>query len=392
MKKLLLLTGLGLTLAAGQPALAQYYYLPFVSPRQNPGGLNTDGEGRYDLGQPGWNLLVTGTAATEAVPAWSGLQTLPFAFQMGGQPHTSYQVSTSGVLTLSPGPTPGAPTAAPAPATANTALPAAGVPNNSVCLWGAVMTASNDFMLSKTFGTAPNRQHWVQFNSVSLSGAGGTALAGSFIYASIVLEETTNKVYLVWQRSGADAQGLTAGIQLTGSSAVQLPASPNVSLPNLASVGADDNKYFEFVAGTQPALDLAGNYLRLPNTAARNGSVSVRGVFSNFGTQTVTNLVANYRVGNGPVVSAPLTGYNVASLDTGAFVHPTALVPTAGGVLRVRAWMSALNGSPDQQPANDTMRTTLVVGCLSPLSLSPTQNSRIFSLTHFLRFYLYPPL
>ncbi len=356
MKKLFLLSGLGLALAAGQPVLAQYYILPYNGPRQNPGGLNTDGEGRYDLGQPGWNLVLTGTAATQATPVWSAVQTLPFAFQMGGQGYTSYKVSTSGVLTFS--------TAATAvPPTSNAALPSADVPDNSVCLWGTLMTASTDFMISKTFGTAPNRQHWVQFNSVSLpTGTTSNPIAGSFLYASIVLEESTNKAFLVWQRAGADAQTLTAGIQLNATTAYQTPTSPNMSLPNLASVAPVDNKYVEFAPGVQPALDLAGNYLMVPNIGVLNGSVSIRGVFSNIGTQTVNTLTANYRVGNGPVVSAPLTGYNVASLDTGVFVHPTAFVPSVGGVLKVRAWLSRPNGGLDQQLANDTMRTTFVVG------------------------------
>ena len=363
MKKLLLFTGLGLTLAGLQPAAAQYYMLPYASPRQNPGNLNQDGEGRYDLGQPGWNLLLTGTAATQAAPVWSAVQTLPFAFQLGGQVVSSYQVSSSGVLTFSTGVVPGSPTAAPVPPTLNAALPSADVPDKSVCLWGTLMTASTDFLLSKTFGTAPNRQHWVQFNSVSLpQGATSNPIAGSFFYASIVLEETTNKVYLVWQRSGADAQTLTAGVQLNATTAYQTAASPNASILNLGSVAPNDNQYFEFAPGTQPALDLAGNYLTVPNIAARNGSVSIRGVFSNVGTQTVTSLTANYRVNNGPVVSAPLTGVSIASLDTGAFVHPTAFVPTVGGVLKVRAWMSRPNGGLDQQLANDTMRTTFVVG------------------------------
>ena len=355
MKKLLLLTGLGLTLAGLQPVAAQYYILPYTRAHQNPGNLNQDGEGRYDLGQPSWNLLLTGSAATQAAPVWSAAQTLPFSFQLGGQAVSGYKVSSSGVLTFS--------TAATAvPPTLNAALPSVDVPDKSVCLWGTLMTANTDYLITKTFGTAPNRQHWVQFNSVSLPGANSALIPGSFFYASIVLEETTNKVYLVWQRAGADAQTLTAGVQINATTAYQTTTSPNTSIPSLASATSGDNQYFEFAPGVQPALDLAGNYLTVPNTAARNSSVRIQGVFTNVGTQTVTGLTANYRINNGPVVSAPLTGFNVATLDTGAFVHPTAYVPTVGGVLKVRAWMSAPNGGLDQQLANDTMRTTFVVG------------------------------
>ncbi len=357
MNKGFLLAGVISALAlAVRPAVAQYYALPHAAPGQNPGGLNTDGEGRFDLGQPGWNLLLTGTTATQAQPAWTPVQTLPFAFNVGGQSYNSYKVSSSGVLTFTT-------TATAVPPTANTALPDAQLSNNSVGFWGLMMAATNDFLISKTFGTFPNRQHWVQFNSVSVPTAANNApISGSFLYCSIVLEETTNKVYLVWQRSGADAQTLSAGLQTNATTAYGLDLNPTTSIPNLASAAATDNQYQEIAPGTQPALDLAGNALTLPNTAALQSTVTVRGSVENLGTQAVTSATANYRVGNGPVVSAPLNSINVTPLGRANFVHPVPFTVAAGGVLQVRAWLSAPNGGVDQQVSNDTIRGTVVVG------------------------------
>ena len=48
-------------------------------------------------------MLVTGDVNTQATPAWSAVQTLPFAFQFNGQTVNSYKVSTSGVLTFTGG-------------------------------------------------------------------------------------------------------------------------------------------------------------------------------------------------------------------------------------------------------------------------------------------------
>jgi len=355
MKKLLLLSGVVLGGLATKPALAQYYLIPNLQAQQNPSGVNTDSEGRFDLGQPGWTQILAGSAATLAAPAWSPVQTLPFGFQMNGQTFTSYKVSSSGVLTFSTAAT-GVPT------TRNYALPIAQIPDNSVCIWGTLMTADNDYLVTKTFGAAPYRQHWVQFNSASIP-AGGTSspIATAFVYCSIVLEETTNKVYLVWQRSGAQGQTLTAGIQLNATQAVQVANAPNTSIPNLADISPIDNAYYEFTPGTQPTLDVAGRQLRLPRTAALQSNVTIRGLFQNMGTQNIASLTANYKVGNGPVVSAPLSGFNVASLDTAVFVHPTAWQPTSGGVIPVKAWLSGPNGGTDAQPSNDTIRTTIVV-------------------------------
>ena len=356
MKKILLSA---LALAAGllaRPAAAQYYILPNLTAGQNPGGQNLDDEARHDVATNPWNLVLTGTAATQANPDWTAVQALPFGFQMNGQTFTSYKVSTSGVLTFSTG-------ATAVPGTANRPLPDAAIPDNSVCVWGTLLTASNDFIVSKTFGTAPNRQHWVQFNSVSIPTGNPTVpYTSGFIYLSIVLEEGTNKVYTVWQRAGADPQTLTVGIQLNATQAVQVAASPNVSVPNLGDITPGDNGFYEFGPGVQAVRDLSGRFLRMPRTAAKQASVPVRGVVQNLGTATVNTVTANYRINNGPVVSAPLTGYTMAQLDTAAFTHPTPWVPATGGVFRVRAWLSNINGGADQNPANDTLRTSVVVG------------------------------
>jgi hypothetical protein len=356
MKKLFLLAGVALSGLAAEPVLAQYYLVPNLQAHQNPGGLNTDSEGRFDLGLPGWTQVLAGDTVTRANPAWSPVQTLPFAFQMNGQSFTSYKVSTSGVLTFTT-------SATTVPTTRNYVLPAAQIPDNSVCIWGTLLTADNDYLITKTFGTAPNRQQWIQFNSSSLP-AGGTnsPLSGAYVYCSIVLEETTNKVYLVWQRSGSQGQTLTAGIQLSATQYMQIAGSPNVSVPNLADTSPVDNGYYEFTPGTQPLLDVAGRHLSLPHTATLQSNVTIQGVFQNQGTQNINSLVVNYKVANGPVVSAPLSGFNVALLDTGVFVHPTPWRPTTGGVIAVKAWLTNPNGGVDQQPSNDTIRTTIVVG------------------------------
>ncbi|MBL0071768.1 MAG: hypothetical protein IPP34_08130 [Bacteroidetes bacterium] len=75
-------------------------------------------------------------------------------------------------------------------------LPSALIPDNSVCVWGLQATGANDNIVVKTFGTAPNRQYWIFFTSYSIPG--NTA---GWTYWSIVLEETSNKIYLVDQRT-----------------------------------------------------------------------------------------------------------------------------------------------------------------------------------------------
>ncbi|GAB3578422.1 T9SS type A sorting domain-containing protein [Hymenobacter daeguensis] len=329
--------------------------MPNLQAGQNPGALNNDNEDRHDTALTPWNLLLTGTANTQTAPEWTPVQTLPFGFQMNGQTFTSYKVSSSGVLTFSTG-------ALAVPSNQNRVLPDAAIPDNSICTWGTLMTANNDYIVSKTFGTAPNRQHWVQFNSISIPGANtNIPYANGVIYLCIVLEESTNKIYTVWQRANSEPQTLTVGIQLSATQAVQVAASPAVTVPNLADLTPADNGYYEFGPGTQAVRDIAGRAIRLPRTAAKQSNVTIQGAFQNLGTQTVTDVTANYRINNGPVVSSSMAGLSVAYLDTASFVHPTPWVPTTGGVHRVRAWFSHINGGVDQNFTNDTLRTTVVV-------------------------------
>ncbi len=346
MKKILLLLGLGLAAPAAQ---AQYYLVASPQAGQNPGGLNTDDEFPVGGGLPaGWATLLTGTAATFAAPVWTSDVPLPFPFRFNGQLETQYKVATSGVLTFS--------TAAVAvPGAANAALPSAALPDKSVAVWGLGAMAG-DYIVTKTFGTAPNRQHWVQFNSYSKP---GTTI---FTYWSIVLEETTNKIYVVDQRTSlATAPALTVGVQVNGTTAVQTAASPAQNTLTTSGATPADNSFYAFVFGTQPARDLALTSLRLPSVVSRQQAVPVAGTLSNQGTQAVTRYVVSYQVGRQAAVSAPVTGVSLAPQSSAGFAHPTAWVPTATGQYQVKAWLSAPNGLPDQNPLNDTLRATVRV-------------------------------
>lgn len=355
MKKTLLSTICALGALVSQPAAAQYYILPNLQAGQNPRSLNTDAEDRYDASSFPWNLVLTGTSATQSAPEWAPVQTLPFGFQMNGQTFNSYKVSSSGVLTFSTG-------AVAVPGTVNRALPDASIPDNSICTWGTLMTSNYDFIVTKTFGTAPNRQHWVQFNSVSIPGGNtNVPYTNGVMFLSIVLEESTNKVYMVWQRTNSEPQSLTVGIQLTATQAVQVAASPAVSVPNLAETTPSDNAYYEFGPGVPTAYDLNLRTLNLPSIVSRAEPVPLTGNLYNLGSQTLTSYTVNYKVNNGPTVTGPVSGVNVATAARASYVHPTPWTPTVNGNYNLKVWLSGPNGQLDQNPTNDTLRAQVQV-------------------------------
>ena len=333
-------------LLAGASVSAQYYYLPSTV-NGNPGGLNSDGE--YPVGgglAATWTAISTAPAAT---PAWSSTQTLPFAFQFNGSAVTQFKVSTSGILTFDVA-------ATTAPSYTKAALPDASIPNNSVCIWGLASVGTNDFIVTKTFGTAPNRQQWVMFSSYGQVGS------TCWTYWSMVLEETTNKIYVVDQRNSCTGATLSIGIQVNSSTAYSVAGSPSVAIQAGTDATAADNKYYEFIPGVQLANNFIGNEVTVDDfLVLGQAPFTMTAKFLNGGSNAITSAGLNYRINGGAAVSATVSTLNVASAATATLTHPQAWTPTAVGTYTVDFWTSNPNGQADSDPSNDTVTKQVVV-------------------------------
>lgn len=334
-------------------ASAQYFYIKYNSPGQNPGGINNDLE--YPLSDiTGWTSILVGPKST---PDWSTNQNIPFAFSFNGNPVTSYKVSSSGVLTFTTG-------ATTAPPEANATLPSASIPDNSICIWG-LKANTGDNIATKTFGTQPNRQHWIFFSSFSEAG-----IKDGWTYWSIVLEESSNNIYLVDQRTNcisgqnlcSDKTTLTLGVQVDNTTAYQVTGSPNVQAEAGNDPSSIDNKYYEFIAGNQPQYDLEGKSVDIKKFLVLNTAPFViKANFFNRGTTAVTSADLNYSINNGPAVTANVTGLNGASLGTFAITHPTGWTPANTGTYTIKVWASNINGNADENLVNDETSITVEV-------------------------------
>lgn len=349
MKKLLLVFA-GLAFS-GMTASAQYWQIPNPNANTNPGGLNTDTE--YPVGG---GLAATWTTchSPSATPAWSANQTIPFSFSFNGSPVTDFKISNSGILTFDVA------TALPAPSFTRAALPNASIPDNSVCIWGMGGIGTNDNVVKKVFGTAPNRQLWLQFSSY---GYGTVASDGSnFCYWSIVLEETTNRIHIVDNRTGGYAGSalVSAGIQINSSTAYSVATSPSLA----ALAGSDptpaDNSYYTFVPGTQPAYDLTVTAITTSPYQSQ-GNVTITGTIQNLGTTTITSMDINYKIDGGAAVTSTLNGLSIASGTSYSFTHPTPWSATIGSHT-VQAYATNLNnGNVDANPGDDALTKTIDV-------------------------------
>lgn len=338
------------------PTLGQYYYQPYINAGCNPGKLNTEPDPVPELPAPvGWTRLLTGSAPLAYAPVWAPVRALPtgFDFNFNGQPVTHFKVSSNGILTFD--------TAAAAPSWAwqRQRLPNPALSNRSVCVWGYLsLDRAGSSIWTKTFGTAPNRQLWVQFREPRANG-------NLRQYWGIVLEETTDVIYIVEQFLNASAQSVlgvqvdsTMGVSVAGDSIN--PTAPVYTM-STQYPSPDDNTYYAFLPGQRPTRDLNVQALRLPRTLGpAPGPQPLTVTLYNFGAQRLSNCTLNYSIDGGAAQSAPITGLNMAPGDSLTLTHPVAWNPPAGD-FRLRVWAGAPNGLPDQQPLNDTLTTTIHV-------------------------------
>jgi hypothetical protein len=328
----LLLTACAWALGLGF-ANAQYYIIPEIGAGTNPGGINEDSE--YPLGgglSAGWTTLLGGSNTT---PTWSNAMVLPFSFDFNASTVTEFMVSSSGVLTFDTA------TSLPAPSYARAALPNPAIPSSSVCIWGMGGIGDNDLIMTKTFGTAPNRQLWIHFNSY---GYGTNVSDGSnFTYWSIVLEETSNNIYVVDQRTGgfANTKFVSTGVQIDSNNAVAVNSSTNV----LAIAGTDaspgDNTYYTFIQGVLPAVDVKLVNVNVDKYVGVGGTSIVKGKIRNLGANSLSSFDITWTDGTNTyttTVSGP-----VASMATKNYTCNDQVDPPSGSTAAITVTAVAAN-------------------------------------------------
>lgn len=346
MKKIYLFSAAVLMMLLPFFSSGQYYYYPFEDAGMNPGNLNTDMEYPPGGGLPnGWATLSSGSAD----PSWTANQAIPFSFEFNGTPVSDYKVATTGVLTFNTA-------ATTIPDDNNDHLPSSEIPDQSVVVWG-LKILTTDFIVSKTFGEAPNRQHWVTFNSASVSSA-----SNIWTYWSIILEETTNNIYIVDQRTGNGAVSLTLGIQIDQTTAFEVLGSPNLNTRTENLPDILDNSYWEFKPGIRPDYDLGVvSITTSPYQEIKDAPYTIEGQIRNYGKQSVTSFDLNYQVDGGAVVTQSVNTAAIDSFGFYSFQHFTPWTPDPPANYTIRVWASNINGNTDSYQENDEASISILV-------------------------------
>ncbi len=203
------------------------YTANYYRKKGNPLGVNTTA----DDYKTGWTTLLGASSANK----WSAATALPFSFKFFDEEVSSFMVSLNGVLTFT--------TTATALPDDNSSLPSASLPDKSIaCFWdkAATKTSSNDMVYYYVSGKAPNRQLWIKWYSMKY---GSTATENNFF--ACVLEETSNRIYMVDLYNGSGAITNTSSVGLQYNSSVAIDYGSSLYLKS-ESTGLWNNNYFMF--------------------------------------------------------------------------------------------------------------------------------------------------
>ena len=346
MKKLLL--SLSLVAMMGTTASAQYYHT--ASAAGNPNNINQE-DSEYPVGSglpTTWSSILS---AQQTAGTYSATQTLPFTFLFNGDTVSTYRASNTGIVTFSQ-------VASPAnnSAGAVVALNSSTVPDSSVCILGINGQGSNDQVARKTFGTAPNRQEWILFASYSATGT----TSSHWTYWSVVLEETTNNIYIVDQRTAGWTGSVNVGVRVDSATTdgITALASASTNAPDRT-----DNTYQTFIQGTQPDYELAGLGVNINSfVALTSAPFTVSADFVNNGAASITGADINYSINGGTAATSSLTGLSIASNTSATVTSSTNWTPSAAGTYDIKVWLSNLNGSnSDSDTSNDTAMASVQV-------------------------------
>ena len=294
----------------------------------------------YDYNTAGTNVL--SITSQDVLSSW---QSIPFPFTFFGASVTGYYVSDNGYITFDQSATTSDPN--------NTAIPAAGGPNNAIyAFWDDVNVVSGsgspDRVTTWTYGAAGSRVHVIQWFSVTPASGSG------FIYATIRLYECGDFDIIHGYGSATGLTGTVGAENATGTVAVQIAGSPNISYPTVGSSANDDIIITFYSTGVN--YDLGVTFIGL-NNFVTVGNNDVTGTIVNNGNTAITSFDLNYTVNGGSPVTSTITANIPANGGTYNFTHPTQWnVATGGQSLALCVYADNLNGgNTDDRTCNDQL-------------------------------------
>ncbi len=323
---------------------SQGYLTQYTSEGGNPGGVSSAGDSESTL----WTTAFSGPATSNA---YSDAILIPFSFEFFGTPVDALKAAPNGFLTFD--------TLATALPETDEPLPSTSLPNQAVAaFWDDFANvASTDIIRWKVFGSAPNRQLWIKWHSMTVGVA-------TYAYFSVVLEEGSNNIYVVDQWSLGASGPARVGLQLDPTTFVV--GSNDTTLTNNGS-GNSDNDFYTFVPLAN-GEDARATGLTLSGGAqlgcgGANEPVTID--LLNGGTATLAGLAVSLEV-DGMMTALENVPGSLASGASSSYTFAATADLSAPGPHTVRAWVTS---GMDVNVANDTASTTVITETAATLPL-----------------------
>lgn len=376
----LLMLGVVFALSPTSAVAQSYTYTPTNSGLDvgNPGGLRT----AADWSTSGATRFMTGytgpggssSSSYTSTNYWSPAQPIPFTFKFYGNTVDSFSVSKNGLLTFTKSV---AGTAVNTALNTNSSLPNSNLPDSTIAFfWDNMGTTVGqyDYVYRHVIGSTGSRQLWITYYSWEY---GHTS--GSYMYSGVVLEEGSNKIYVIDMNYLYGTYSTTVGVQLNSSSAVQFSSgmhstagSPNLLPGAYQSTAASSNEYYILTPKQLVTDDMSIVSLVNPTGAICNASDSVKIEVKNEGTNTVSDFDIIWSV-NGTSqttysYSGSLASGASTTLNLGLYTYGT------GSTYNFQFRSDDPNGNTDNNLANDTLKETLKKGLSGSYSVGTSSS------------------
>lgn len=352
MRNVFLLTAM--LFLASVNAIAQNYHFTFQSNGNptNPGGLAlNNSDDALDELNGGWNVLA------DSLSGYTPVMNLPFSFLFNGNNVNSFKAHYAGFITfdISTNKVVGF---------QSKSLPSADIPNQSVLAWGLQGDGLNDKVLTRVFGSAPNRQFWIKFASFGTPGDS----ADSYNYVSIVLEESTQNIYVVgmyFNQAFGEYMSpkLSIGIQNSSTEAWSIPGSPNIMFQTNTKMPSD-NFYYAFSPGLSLDNDVEISDASEASMVIQGQAILGKVRLRQLGSQVLDSVSLSFSVNGGPAQQFRYNPLSVQPFGLGDTVIDLTFLPsagTAGTTYSIRVWASNPNDGTETNTSNDTIVKNVVV-------------------------------
>lgn len=115
------------------------------------------------------------------------------------------------------------------------------------------------------------------------------------------------------------------------------------------------------------ARDVSMDTLYVPNYVTTDSMIEITGRITNYGGDTIHELVINWSVEEDTFYTDTISGLNIATFDSAYnfisydFTHSIKWIPTIPDYYDIAAWVSLINGQGDQYSPNDTIEKSVRV-------------------------------